>query len=70
MPKWLWVAAIGIGVGLRETWLGDVSYLLGAAAGTAIAVFLSSSRVIQRAFYPYAVFFQTVPIIAIAPTRS
>jgi NitT/TauT family transport system permease protein len=30
-------------------------------------VLLSSSRAIQRAFYPYAVFFQTVPIIAIAP---
>ena len=28
---------------------------------------LSSSRAIQRSFYPYAVFFQTVPIIAIAP---
>ena len=42
-------------------------FLLSAAAGIAIAVFLSSSRAIQRAFYPYAVFFQTVPIIAIAP---
>jgi NitT/TauT family transport system permease protein len=42
-------------------------FLLSAAAGMAIAVFLSSSRAIQKAFYPYAVFFQTVPIIAIAP---
>jgi phosphatidylglycerophosphate synthase len=31
------IVFIGIGVGLHETWLGDVSYLLGAAAGTAIA---------------------------------
>ena len=44
-----------------------IGFALSAAAGLLIAVFLSSSRVIQRAFYPYAVFFQTVPIIAIAP---
>src|SRR5262249_56156555 len=42
-------------------------FALSASAGIAFAVFLSSSRAIQRAFYPYAVFFQTVPIIAIAP---
>jgi NitT/TauT family transport system permease protein len=42
-------------------------FLLSAVAGMAVAVFLSSSRAIQRAFYPYAVFFQTVPVIAIAP---
>ena len=41
--------------------------LLPLIAVIAIAVFLSSSKPIQRAFYPYAVFFQTVPIIAIAP---
>ncbi|MCD6074366.1 MAG: CDP-alcohol phosphatidyltransferase, partial [Rhodospirillales bacterium] len=31
------IVFIGIGVGLHGTWLGDISYLLGAAAGTAIA---------------------------------
>jgi NitT/TauT family transport system permease protein len=44
-----------------------LGFALSAVAGIAIAVFLSSSRAIQQAFYPYAVFFQTVPIIAIAP---
>jgi NitT/TauT family transport system permease protein len=44
-----------------------IGFLLSTVVGVAIAVFLSSSRTIQRAFYPYAVFFQTVPIIAIAP---
>jgi NitT/TauT family transport system permease protein len=44
-----------------------IGFALSTSAGIAIAVFLSSSRAIQRAFYPYAVFFQTVPIIAIAP---
>jgi NitT/TauT family transport system permease protein len=44
-----------------------IGFALSAVIGIAAAVFLSSSRAIQRAFYPYAVFFQTVPIIAIAP---
>jgi NitT/TauT family transport system permease protein len=44
-----------------------LGFAMSTSAGIAIAVFLSSSRAIQRAFYPYAVFFQTVPIIAIAP---
>jgi NitT/TauT family transport system permease protein len=44
-----------------------LGFALSALVGVAIAVLLSSSRWIERAFYPYAVFFQTVPIIAIAP---
>lgn len=44
-----------------------IGFALSALGGIATAVFLSSSRSIQRAFYPYAVFFQTVPVIAIAP---
>ncbi|HEY7168755.1 MAG TPA: ABC transporter permease [Candidatus Binatia bacterium] len=42
-------------------------FLVSAAVGTLLAIGLSSAPWIQRAFYPYAVFFQTVPIIAIAP---
>jgi len=44
-----------------------IGFMLSTLVGIAIAILLSSSRAIQRAFYPYAVFFQTVPIIAIAP---
>ncbi len=44
-----------------------LGFVLSTLAGVATAVLLSSSRWVQRAFYPYAVFFQTVPIIAIAP---
>src|SRR5262249_5984204 len=44
-----------------------IGFALSTLTGIAIAILLSSSRSIQRAFYPYAVFFQTVPIIAIAP---
>lgn len=44
-----------------------IGFLLSAIVGSAIAVLLFSSIWIRRAFYPYAVFFQTVPIIAVAP---
>lgn len=40
---------------------------LSFAVGVASALALSFSSFARRAFYPYAVFFQTVPIIAIAP---
>ena len=40
---------------------------LSFAFGVGTALALSFSRFARRAFYPYAVFFQTVPIIAIAP---
>jgi NitT/TauT family transport system permease protein len=40
---------------------------LSFVVGTFFAIALSSSELARRAFYPYAVFFQTVPIIAIAP---
>ena len=35
--------------------------------GIVVALLLSTSKLVQRAFYPYTVFFQTVPIVAIAP---
>ena len=44
-----------------------VGFLASAIVGMIIAIVLSSAGWVQRAFYPYAVFFQTVPIIAIAP---
>jgi NitT/TauT family transport system permease protein len=42
-------------------------FAMSAFLGIAIAVLLSSSPGVQRAFYPYAIFFQTVPLIAVAP---
>ena len=44
-----------------------IGFVASSVFGVAAAVLLSSARWVQRAFYPYAVFFQTVPIIAIAP---
>lgn len=42
-------------------------FALSAVIGVAAAVGLTSSRIVERAFYPYTVFLQTVPIVAIAP---
>jgi NitT/TauT family transport system permease protein len=42
-------------------------FVMSAVVGIVFAIVLSSSRWVQRALYPYAVLFQTVPIIAIAP---
>jgi NitT/TauT family transport system permease protein len=53
----LWATTLAATLGLA----------MATAAGIGIAVAMSAARVVQRALYPYAVFFQTVPIIAIAP---
>jgi NitT/TauT family transport system permease protein len=47
-----------------------IGFALSAALGTGLAVLLASSVWVRRAFSPYTVFFQTVPIIAIAPMLS
>src|SRR5437016_1574523 len=56
---------------LGATWSTASAALIGfsmsAVVGIVVAIVLSSSGWIQRALYPYAVFFQTVPIVAIAP---
>jgi NitT/TauT family transport system permease protein len=44
-----------------------VGFGLSAGVGVLMAVVLSSSRLLERALYPYTLFLQTVPIVAIAP---
>lgn len=44
-----------------------VGFGLSLLAGTALGLIFSQSRIIQRSMYPYAIFLQTVPIVAIAP---
>jgi NitT/TauT family transport system permease protein len=44
-----------------------LGFVASALGGALVAVGLSTSRVAERAFYPYTVFLQTVPIVAIAP---
>jgi NitT/TauT family transport system permease protein len=42
-------------------------FLLSAVFGIAAGLGMSLSRIIERGLYPYALFLQTVPIVAIAP---
>ena len=44
-----------------------LGFAVSAALGTMLAIVLSSSRSVERAIYPYAIFSQTVPVVAIAP---
>lgn len=46
------------------TWAGLACSI---AIGTLLGVLFSQFRLVRRAFYPYVVFFQTVPVVAIAP---
>ncbi|MEM8873934.1 MAG: ABC transporter permease subunit [Planctomycetota bacterium] len=53
---------------LGQTALGaGVGFACSALIGTMLAAVLSANVWMRRAFYPYAVFFQTVPLVAIAP---
>jgi len=56
LPSLGWTALAAVG-----------GFLASAIVGVLIAICLSTSALLRRAFYPYTVFFQTVPIIAIAP---
>lgn len=42
-------------------------FALSVVLGVLAAIVLASSRLVERAFYPYTLFLQTVPIVAIAP---
>ena len=42
-------------------------FVLSGIVGVLVAIVLSTSRWLERGFYPYALVLQTVPIVAIAP---
>lgn len=44
-----------------------IGFVASGLVGVLAAIGLSSSRVVERALYPYAIALQTVPIVAIAP---
>jgi NitT/TauT family transport system permease protein len=56
---------------LPALWTTTEETLLGFAASTvvgiSVAILLSAFTWVRRAFYPYTLFFQTVPMVAIAP---
>jgi NitT/TauT family transport system permease protein len=44
-----------------------LGFLLSASVGTSLGLVFSLSRWLERGLYPYALFLQTVPIVAVAP---
>lgn len=44
-----------------------VGFFFATAVGVGAALFLSLSRMLERAFFPWAVLLQTVPAVAVAP---
>jgi NitT/TauT family transport system permease protein len=71
-PSLVWQSMIDKRVELGESLISTaeaagIGFTLSVIVGICIAILLSTSKWVQRAFYPYTVFFQTVPIVAIAP---
>ncbi len=63
-----WNERILLASALRTTAAGALSgFALSLIFGTVAGLFLSLSRTLERALYPYALFLQTVPIVAVAP---
>lgn len=44
-----------------------LGFVLSFAFGFLVSLLFSQSRLIERSLYPYAIFLQTVPIVAVAP---
>mgnify|MGYP000849044371 CR=1 FL=1 len=57
----LWIAF------LDTAWTSALGFTLSALVGLAAGILFSMNDYVRAAFLPYAVFFQTVPIVAIAP---
>ena len=71
-PSEIWHEAVARAGELgMATWKTTIAvawgFALSAVLGVAVAVILSSNRVVERAFYPFTVILQTVPLVAIAP---
>ncbi len=64
----LWKERAALGSSLFTTAEGAcLGFLLSASLGSALGVLFSLSRWLERGLYPYALFLQTVPIVAVAP---
>lgn len=44
-----------------------IGFLTSVVTGILIAIILAGSRLVRQALYPYTIFFQTVPVVAVAP---
>jgi len=64
----LWSERSALAGSLTTTAEGALlGFALSAMFGSLVGVLFSLSRFLERALYPYALFLQTVPIVAIAP---
>lgn len=59
-------AALATGAGLTAL-AALLGLLISLLLGTTVAIAFSQSRFLARSLYPYAIFLQTVPIVAVAP---
>jgi NitT/TauT family transport system permease protein len=63
-----WTERASLGGALLTTAQGaGLGFLLSASLGTSVGLAFSLSRWLERGLYPYALFLQTVPIVAVAP---
>jgi NitT/TauT family transport system permease protein len=63
-----WTERSALSSSLLTTAEGAVlGFLLSAFLGTLVGLLFSLSRWLERGLYPYALFLQTVPIVAVAP---
>jgi NitT/TauT family transport system permease protein len=63
-----WAERASLSGALLTTAQGAVlGFLLSASLGTTVGLAFSLSRWLERGLYPYALFLQTVPIVAVAP---
>ena len=55
-------------IGLKQTFQAAFTgYIIATVLGIAVATIMSSSKILERSLYPYAILLQTVPVVAVAP---
>jgi NitT/TauT family transport system permease protein len=63
-----WESIVPLGTGtLWTAWAAFCGFATSLLVGVLVAFAFSQSELIRRGLYPYAIFLQTVPIVAIAP---
>ena len=53
--------------GLNSFLIAGAGFILSLILGILVGLIMSQSRIIERSLYPYAIFLQCVPIVALAP---
>lgn len=53
--------------GMNSFLIALAGFVLSLVIGVLLGLIMSQSKVIERSFYPYAIFLQCVPIVAMAP---